>query len=213
MNKIYVQYGCGLCAPDNWINFDASPTLRIQKIPLLGKLLRRQLNVIFPNNVQYGNIEKGLPIQDNTCDGIYCSHVLEHFSLNAFRRVIRNTYKMLKGSRTGIFRCVLPDLEQMARKYINELDTGNVTANYDFIKSIHTGCKEERTQGLKAALHFIFGSIHLWMWDAKSLHKELTDTGFVNIRQCSFNDCEDEMFKSVESEERFKNAIAFECKK
>ena len=26
--NIYVQYGCGLCAPKEWVNFDVSPTLR-----------------------------------------------------------------------------------------------------------------------------------------------------------------------------------------
>ena len=38
MKKKYVQYGCGLSAPNEWINFDVSPTLRIQKIPIIGSL-------------------------------------------------------------------------------------------------------------------------------------------------------------------------------
>jgi hypothetical protein len=88
MNRRYVQYGCGLCAPSEWVNFDASPMLRIQKTLLPGTLLRRQLNVIFPSNVRYGDIEKVLPIQENSCDGIYCSHVLEHFS------IIRQTFRL-----------------------------------------------------------------------------------------------------------------------
>jgi hypothetical protein len=117
------------------------------------------------------------------------------------------------GDKIGIFRCVVPDLEQMARKYITELDAGNVTANNDFIKDIHMGGKEERPRGLKAALHFMYGSIHLWMWDAKSLQKELSDAGFINIRQCQFNDCKDKMFKLVEESCRFEGAIAFECQK
>jgi len=31
--KTYVQYGCGLDAPEQWEKFDTSPTLKIQKIP------------------------------------------------------------------------------------------------------------------------------------------------------------------------------------
>src|SRR5262245_22988509 len=31
---LYVQYGCGLSAPDDWLNFDASPTLWLQLIPV-----------------------------------------------------------------------------------------------------------------------------------------------------------------------------------
>ena len=45
MTKIYVQYGCGLSAPKEWINFDVSPTLRIQKTPILGSILKSKLNV------------------------------------------------------------------------------------------------------------------------------------------------------------------------
>jgi hypothetical protein len=215
MNKLYVQYGCGCCAPPEWVNFDASPTLRVQKTPLLGTLLRRQLNVIFPSNVRYGDIEKGLPIKEKSCDGIYCSHVLEHFSLNAFRRVLQNTYKMLKcegGGGTGYFRCVLPDLEQMARKYITELENGKHSASVDFVQNIGMGYAD-RPRRIKALLHFLYGSRHWWMWDAYSLRQELSDVGFTNIRQCQFNDSEDEMFKLVEEEYRFEGAVAFECQK
>ena len=42
MKKIYVQYGCGLAAPKEWMNFDGSPTLRVQQIPIIGALLKKQ---------------------------------------------------------------------------------------------------------------------------------------------------------------------------
>ena len=45
--KIYVQYGAGNQAVEGWLNFDASPTLRIQKIPIIGRLLRSKLNCVF----------------------------------------------------------------------------------------------------------------------------------------------------------------------
>ena len=35
----FVQYGCGLTAPTTWENYDVSPTLRVQKVPLLGALI------------------------------------------------------------------------------------------------------------------------------------------------------------------------------
>jgi hypothetical protein len=34
MNNEYVQYGCGYSAPNSWVNFDASPTLRFERIPI-----------------------------------------------------------------------------------------------------------------------------------------------------------------------------------
>lgn len=42
---------------------------------------------------------------------------------------------------------------------------------------------------------------------------ELKNAGFVNIRQCEFNDSSDKMFEYVEDKERFTNSIAFECSK
>ena len=113
MTKIYVQYGCGLSAPKEWANFDISPTLRIQNIPILGPIFKDKLNTIFPKNALYGDIIKGLPVNDNSCDGLYCSHTLEHISLNDFRKALINSYKILKPG--GIFRCVVPDLELAAR--------------------------------------------------------------------------------------------------
>ncbi len=211
MEKNYVQYGCGLSAPEQWKNYDVSPTLRIQKLPVIGSLLRKQVNVVFPENVMYGDIVKGLPVMENSCDGIYCSHTLEHLSLNDFRSSLKNSYKILK--KGGIFRCVLPDIEFLARSYIAELDSGNRSASIRFMEYSLLGIKE-RPKGFNGLISSFFGnSHHLWMWDSKSLAVELANVGFVGIRNSKFNDSEDEMFKFVENEDRFLNAVAIECRK
>ena len=212
MDKIlYVQYGCGISAPTKWKNFDISPTLRIQKFPIIGGLIKRKLHVEFPNNVLYGDIINSLPINDNSCDGVYCSHVLEHLSLDDFRIALKNTYRMMK---TGaIFRCVVPDLEWAAKKYLEELDNGDKKASIGFINNTLLGIKQ-RPRGIKGLMKSFFGnSHHLWMWDNKSLSLELEKVGFKEIRQCKFNDCEDVMFQLVEEERRFVNAVSIECKK
>jgi hypothetical protein len=51
------------------------------------------------------------------------------------------------------------------------------------------------------------------MWDSKSLSEELKNVGFTQIRNCKFNDSEDEMFKQVEDFGRFENAVAIESRK
>lgn len=211
MKKIYVQYGCGHSAPKEWINFDVSPTLRIQKTPIVGKLLKHKLNCVFPENVRYGNIIKGLPIAENSCDGIYCSHTLEHLSLQDFRVSLNNTYRILKHG--GVFRCIVPDLEYSAREYIKSIDNGNSLGNIVFIRETLLGF-EERPKGLKGFLtSFLGNSHHLWMWDSKSLSDELKNAGFSKVRACKFNDCEDAMFQCVEELGSFKNAVAIECRK
>src|SRR5712691_5357503 len=107
-NNLYVHYGSGWCAPPNWRNFDASPTLRFERIPVIGRLYTKNATR-FPENIEYGDIVKGLPIEDESCKAIYCSHVLEHLSLEDFRVALRNTHKLLR--KDGVFRFVMPDLE------------------------------------------------------------------------------------------------------
>ena len=70
------------------------------------------MNTSFPSNVKYGDIIKGLPVEDNSCDGLYCSHTLEHLSLQDFRIALKNSYKILK--KGGIFRVILPDIKHIA---------------------------------------------------------------------------------------------------
>lgn len=211
MNKRYVQYGCGLAAPGAWENYDASPTLRIQQTPIIGEILKSRLNVVFSENAKYGDIIKGLPVPPNSCDGVYCSHTLEHLSLNDCRLALANTYKLLKVN--GIFRCVVPDLEIIVQQYRLALDRGENDASIKFVREMMLGI-ESRPKGLKAIAASLVGNVqHLWMWDYHSLSEELRKIGFKEIRKCCFNDCGDEAFKSVEDEGRFGNAVAIECKK
>jgi len=212
MTKQYVHFGCNLVAPKEWINFDNSPTLRIQRIPLIGKLVKNKLNLIFPENVRYGDIIKGLPIEHNSCDGLYCSHTLEHLSLQDFRISLQNCYQILK--KNGVFRIIVPDLEFAARSYINDLDNGNNLASLKFMGNDTLLGISKRPRGLKNILSLFFGNTsHLWMWDSKSLSEELKNIGFTNTRVCKFNDSIDPFFKLVEDESRFENAVAIECSK
>jgi SAM-dependent methyltransferase len=208
---MYVQYGCGLSAPKEWVNFDVSPTLRIQKTPVIGNIIKGKLNTVFPSNVKYGNIITGLPVEERSCDGLYCSHTLEHLSLEDFRNALKNSYKILKPN--GIFRCIVPDLEYAAKQYVHALGNGDSNASLDFIGSILMG-QQKRPRGFKGLVKSLFGnSHHLWMWDTYSLKEELKLAGFREIRACKFHDCEDRMFDLVEDPSRFENAVALECRK
>jgi SAM-dependent methyltransferase len=203
----YVQYGCGLSAPINWENFDSSPTLRIEKLPLIGYLYSKK-NPLFPQNVNYGDIVKGLPLLPLSCEAIYCSHVLEHLSLDDFRTALRHTNLVLKPG--GVFRFVLPDLEYCVRQYMN--DTSSEAAS-NFMKEAYLG-SEFRERGFKSLAKSFFGnSLHLWMWDYKSIYPELESAGFLEIRRAEFADSSDVMFKYVEDEDRWANCLGIECRK
>lgn len=188
-----VQYGCGLSAPLTWRNFDASPTLRLQKV--FGRLIPGPR---FPKNAEYGNIVKGLPIPAGSCDAIYASHVLEHLALNDFRAALANTYRHLKPG--GLFRLVLPDLEHLTKDYV---------ANGDAMRFMDQTCLGLTERNL---LRQRFGnSHHLWMWDFQSMSKELVQAGFMNIRRAAFGDslpC----FTDVEELDRWEpGGLGIEC--
>ena len=159
----------------------------------------------FPNNVYYGDIVRGLPIEPASCEAIYCSHALEHLSLEDCRVAIRNTYNALKPG--GVFRCVLPDLEIMTRQYLASSEEQRAV---QFIESSYLG-HPRRPRGLRGlAQEWLGNSRHLWMWDYSSLAAELRAVGFQTIRRASFGDAETAQFADVE---RWKDSLGIECRK
>jgi SAM-dependent methyltransferase len=207
---MYVQYGCGFSAPVQWTNFDASPTLRWERIPILGKLYTKNVQR-FPSGVKYGDIVDGLPVADNSCGGVYASHVLEHLTLDEFHKALENTRKILQDG--GIFRLVVPDLESAARRYLKQLESTNASACASFLEETSLGTKERR-RNLSGLLYAWLGSsTHLWMWDELSLAQALEQHGFTQIRRCSCGDCVDPMFVFVEDPGRFEGAVAMEARK
>lgn len=213
MSKLYVQYGCGpFSAPSGWKNYDASPTLRIQQIPVIGSLLKSRMHVTFPSDVLQGDILKSLPgVPENSCDGVYCSHVLEHLSYDDCLLAVRNTFRILKPG--GYFRCVVPDLEKAAREYVQDLANQDTQANIRFLEKTMLG-KKQRQRGLRGLLMKTLGnSDHLYMWDHFSLAQLFREAGFKQVRHCHFNDCPDTMFRLIEEPSRFENAVALEATK
>src|SRR5882724_4285284 len=139
-SDVYVQYGCGPSPGEGWLNFDSSPTLRIERIPVIGGLVSRRFSGNtwrFPPSVRYGDICKGLPVAEGTARGVYASHVLEHLSLDDCRQALVNTFKLLAPG--GTFRLIVPDLEERAKRYVEQVATGTPDAAGLFLDSSGLG--------------------------------------------------------------------------
>ena len=203
----YIQYGAGAFGPDGWVNFDCSPTLIIQQLPVAGPLIRMACKTRFSKSVRYGDIVRGLPVGDKTAKGVYCSHVLEHLSLHDLRIALRNTFRILVPG--GIFRMVLPDLRHIAAKYVRD---ESPAAAIEFMKETMLG-KERRARGLSGLLRTWIGNAdHLWLWDYQSLSKELMDVGFSSVRRAYFQDSADPCFNAAERADRWHDTLGIECR-
>jgi hypothetical protein len=205
MTGLYVQFGCGLSAPDGWLNFDSSPTLRAQRLPLIGRGIARVSDTRFPESVRYGDIVAGLPVADQSCRGVYASHVLEHLALDDLRTALRNTLKILEAG--GVFRIVVPDLELIAKEY---LASPRSDAALKFMQDSLLG-EIRRPRGAGAGLRSWLGnSDHRWMWDYKALAAELEAAGFRDTRRAQFGDSSDPRFIEAEDPDRWRGALGIE---
>lgn len=78
-----------------------------------------------------------LPFPDDSFDLAYHSHVLEHFSRADGENLLRECVRVLRPG--GILRVVVPDLEQIARRYLEALERAAAeggeerAADYDWV--------------------------------------------------------------------------------
>ncbi len=194
-------------APREWLNYDASPRLQISAWPLIGGSLSR-IRAPFPDNAQWGDIVKGLALPDSSCRGVYASHVIEHLSLADARTALRNVYHLLQPE--GVFRLVVPDLDRMARDYVND---PNENACHEFMTRSMLGW-ETKPRNLAEYVRLWWGnSKHLWMWDDKALCYELSVLGFIDVRRAAFGDSNDARFDEVEEQARWRDCLGIEGRK
>jgi SAM-dependent methyltransferase len=122
---IKVNLGCGRRALPGWINYDSSIKIHVMKYRIVRRLFyffkiisKEDLESQWPRNVIRRDLRKGIPLKDNSVDYIYCSHMLEHLSLEDARKLIREAFRVLKPG--GWMRIVVPDLKLLATKYVEE---------------------------------------------------------------------------------------------
>jgi SAM-dependent methyltransferase len=80
------------------------------------------LNIDFAGNGEelFGwDLRTPLPLVDKSCDVVYSSHLIEHFSRVDARKFLAECQRLLKPG--GIIRLVAPDLEGLAREYLKQL--------------------------------------------------------------------------------------------
>ncbi len=76
------------------------------------------------------NLTTGVPAADASADVVYHSHVLEHLSRSGGQQFIAECFRVLKPG--GVIRVAIPDLERIAKGYVEALDKArNGEAGWD----------------------------------------------------------------------------------
>jgi len=94
-----LNFGCGSTYHSEWVNLDAAP--------------------VSPEVIAH-DLRRGFPHAADSFDAVYGSHVLEHLDPQAGMRLLQECFRVLKPG--GIVRIVVPDLETMARLYLQSLE-------------------------------------------------------------------------------------------
>jgi len=204
---LFVQYGAGLCGPETWLNFDASPMILLQRTPLLNLLPVARRGARYPGTVRFGDVVRGLPVRDASAELAYCSHTLEHLSLDDCRRALRETHRLLRPG--GVFRGVLPDLRFLCAAYLAQ-DAAEPAAAEAFMRSTHLGIAQT-PRGLARLREWFSRDRHLWMWDFAGMRQELLAAGFITVRPARYHDSQHLAFRDVEAPHRWEDALGFEA--
>ena len=207
---VKLNLGCGLDAPSDWINIDASFTMRLSKITPLYKILCKIggiKQIPWPKNIKIIDVKKGLPFKDNSVDAIFSSHMIEHLYHEDAKFVVEECYRCLREG--GVIRLIVPDLYQIAKKYV-DITTykPNETHSHKFLQELLVLDKHHK--GIKKIIHKFFGyDKHLCMYDEWSLKNLLENQGFCKIKRMKYGQSRIPDIKSVESKGRHEKAVVW----
>jgi predicted SAM-dependent methyltransferase len=193
---VKVNVGCGPRVISDWINFDSSPHLILSKYRFIKRILytfglipKHVYETYWPYQlIKRTDLRKGLPLENETVDFIYCSHFLEHLPYSDSTKLLSDCHRVLK--RKGWIRIVVPDLRIIARKYLDRditFDLFRVSSSAQlseaFVKSLYL-------QDMSSFLARVFfqGSIHRFMYDFDSLKSQLNACGFNLIEKRQYRE-------------------------
>ena len=101
MDGLLVNIGCGSTWHPAWVNLDMRP--------------------VSPQ-VRSWDVAGGLPFGDAEVQACYASHVLEHLSRPQAKALLNECWRVLRPG--GVLRLAVPDLEAIAREYLDALASG-----------------------------------------------------------------------------------------
>jgi SAM-dependent methyltransferase len=168
-----LNLGCGPKAADGWVNVDAAVGARLARLPLFRRI-NNTVHIVrapWPPGIVIHDLRKPLPWPNESIDGIYCSHVLEHFTRLQGERLLAECFRVARPG--GVLRVVVPDLAFAVNSYA----TGRTDAR-EFLDTLDVGGTDDRDGFIRQRLAWLVRFPHKCMYDEAALLDALTCVGF-----------------------------------
>jgi predicted SAM-dependent methyltransferase len=135
------------------------------------RFLNVDINIAYRRDL-WLDLRLPLPFRDGSIDGIFCSHVLEHFALDQTFALVRECYRVLRPE--GVLRVGVPDVEPAVQAYLR--------GELGYLRG------EGRSRGRRFSDHVLDNSNHRLIFDYSFLEELLSDAGFRAVHRCRFGE-------------------------
>jgi predicted SAM-dependent methyltransferase len=121
----------------------------------------------------YWDLRGGIPFPDGSAEAVFLEHVVEHFPLAAVLDMLDECFRALAPG--GIIRLGVPDFGRYLESYAGD---------GAFVGRLRPG----RPTRLLAVAEVALGHGHRSVWDAETLSRVVSESGFTDARQRAYGD-------------------------
>ena len=210
-----VNVGCGSNPTKNALNFDNSFTIvlannswlywLVRKLGYAGPLTDQFVKIIKEYKIQKADATN-LPLQKNTIDVIYSSHMIEHMGQDELAVFLKKSFETLKSG--GTLRLLTPDFRIKVDDYLESGDADIFFKNTLLGRGSSRGILKQRIK-----LFFFGDRSHLFLYDATSLSKRLKYAGFIDIKILKAGETTISFETNIDYSERKDESLYIEAKK
>jgi predicted SAM-dependent methyltransferase len=152
----------------------------------------------FQAGIVYVNLLRPFPWPDQSINAIYMGEILEHFTEDEGKRVLRECYRVLGPG--GILRIRVPDHARFWKNYVDEYEQIRQQPRESW--SLHharwTGMYYRNICVDRPRIWQSMGHYHKWMYDDVSLTLLLESLNFRNVERKAFHQSEIPYIEEVE---------------
>jgi len=161
-NKKYLNLGCGIFTHKNFINLDYE--------------WNEGIDICW-------DLSKGIPLIDESIQGIFTEHCLEHFSIEQLDFILSECFRILKPG--GILRLVVPDGKYFLNCYVNLIEQKpSLPLSSEFCKD-QASYKDIYTP-IMAINKLFYSWEHRFIFDFETIRHLLQKNNFQDIQQHTF---------------------------